>query len=288
MHRFRTPELFLGCLLTIAVFASGMLFVHWPYPQQEGQQATQQGVAHQGSNTQSPDPDLAGSTWLTKDAAGFFTFVLVVVGGFQALMFLVQLRYMRKGMEDATTAAKAAKISADAAIKSAEVAERSLTELERPWIFVFNLSRPSNEFRDDFFVEYTIANYGKMPAIIETPCIGFVLSDANGLPQTPMYPSEDHSLVAAPIMKAGEERRIREYFPTNPQNPVAFQILNEGTSDQTLVAIPSVDLSPDLLLFFRAEVSYRGPSSKGHKTGANCALSRTVGFCLSRRRIQLH
>lgn len=155
------------------------------------------------------------------------------------------------------------------AMKSAALAERALTELERPWVFVFDVSRPKNEVADDFFIEYTVANYGKMPAIIERPYIGFVFSDADGLPQAATYPNEDHSLVAAPIMKAGEERRIREYFPVNPQTPVAFQVINEGTNEQALVAVPSVDLSPNQNLWFRAEISYRGPSSKGHKTGAN-------------------
>jgi hypothetical protein len=70
-------------------------------------------------------------------------------------------------------------------------------------------------------------------------------------------------------MKPGEERRIREYFPVNYESPVAFEIINEGTTDQKLIAIPSVDLSEGLSLFFRAEIGYRGPSSKGHKTGAN-------------------
>src|SRR5262245_39808985 len=40
--------------------------------------------------------------WLTKDAAGFFTFLLVVVGGVQVGLFYWQLRYMRTGMEDAS------------------------------------------------------------------------------------------------------------------------------------------------------------------------------------------
>ena len=38
--RFRTPELFLGCFLTIAVFAMGMLFVRWPYPQPSAYQVS--------------------------------------------------------------------------------------------------------------------------------------------------------------------------------------------------------------------------------------------------------
>jgi hypothetical protein len=80
MHRFRTLELFLGCFLTIAVFATGMLFVHWPYANNPTQIVKQPEASEQGSKAQSSDSELTGSTWLTKDAAGFFTFGLVAVG----------------------------------------------------------------------------------------------------------------------------------------------------------------------------------------------------------------
>src|ERR1051325_5248667 len=46
--------------------------------------------------------------WLTKDAAGFFTFLLVVVGGFQAGLFLWQLWLIRESLDDARIAADAA------------------------------------------------------------------------------------------------------------------------------------------------------------------------------------
>jgi hypothetical protein len=77
MYRFRVPELFLGCFLTVAVFAAGMLFVRWPYASNPAQAVKQQEASEQGSKAQRPDSELTGSTWLTKDAAGFFAFVLV-------------------------------------------------------------------------------------------------------------------------------------------------------------------------------------------------------------------
>jgi hypothetical protein len=115
MHRFRVPELFLGCFLTVAVFAAGMLF-------QEQRQAASLAYAEKKREPapkgrfESPDAELTGSTWLTKDAAGFFTFGLAVIGIGQAILFYVQLRYMRKGMADSTTAAKAADLNARAAV----------------------------------------------------------------------------------------------------------------------------------------------------------------------------
>lgn len=52
--------------------------------------------------------------WLTKDAAGFFTFLLVIVGGAQLALFLWQLWLIRESLDDAKLAAEAAKESADA------------------------------------------------------------------------------------------------------------------------------------------------------------------------------
>ena len=86
--------------------------------------------------------------WTTKDAAGFYTFLLaavtgglVLVAAFQAGMFVWQLKLMREGINDAKTAADTATTAAAAATtqaqelrRSADATERVLTELERPWL----------------------------------------------------------------------------------------------------------------------------------------------------------
>jgi hypothetical protein len=157
--------------------------------------------------------------------------------------------------------------SITAANRSAAAAERALTDLERPWIFVFGVTRPLRDIDDEFFVSYTVANYGKMPAIVEYPRLGFVFEDAHGQPQSPILVSEDHSLMTSQILKAGEEREFRAYFPASKDGSVRFQILHEGTQREALHPIPSVE--SDHIMFFRAIISYRGPVSRGHETGAN-------------------
>src|ERR1700733_12578478 len=156
-----------------------------------------------------------------------------------------------------------------AANRSAPAAERALTDLERPWIFVFGVTRPLRDIDGEFFVDYTVANYGKMPAIIEFPRIGFVFEDARGDPQQPPLVEDDHSLMTSEILRAGEERRLREYFPTNPNGGARFRIINEGTPQEALMQIPDVDLGGGHIMFFRAVISYRGPVSQRHETGAN-------------------
>jgi hypothetical protein len=158
MSRFRIPELVLGSLLTIAVFAMGFLFACRPDAEETRRDISKEGAAKTIESATNPDKELTGPTWLTKDAAGFFTFGLVLVGGFQAVMFLIQLRYMRKGMNDATIAANAAKDSA-----------RAAAEANRPWVSIKEVSftEPFRILPDGVVssVEVKTENVGRSPAV---------------------------------------------------------------------------------------------------------------------------
>ena len=63
----------------------------------------------------------------------------------------------------------AARRAANAAIRQAKAAEDALTQLEKPYIFVFGVKQIfQDQSTNDFFVTYTVANFGKLPpAIIE-------------------------------------------------------------------------------------------------------------------------
>jgi hypothetical protein len=61
----------------------------------------QQETAANGNSAKNPTMDLA---WLSKDASGFFTFWLVVIGSFQAILFLVQLKLIRDSLDEAKEA----------------------------------------------------------------------------------------------------------------------------------------------------------------------------------------
>src|ERR1700733_768992 len=94
---FRFPEVLLGVLLAVALFAMGMLFSS-QYSGNAAQKITQQEATSSSNSAHNPDDELVGSTWLTKDAAGFFTFALVIIGGLQAILFLAQLRLIRDSL----------------------------------------------------------------------------------------------------------------------------------------------------------------------------------------------
>lgn len=78
----------------------------------------------------------ASGNWLTKDAAGFFTFLLVIVGSFQVGLFVWQLKLIRESLDDAKVAADAAQNAATAAQQSANIARDTLITTERAFVFL--------------------------------------------------------------------------------------------------------------------------------------------------------
>jgi hypothetical protein len=93
--------------------------------------------------------------------------------------------------------ASSTQVAAKAANDAAEIAQRSLTDLERPYIFIFGVRQIRHVVDDEWYVEFTVANYGKMPAIIEGAWIDFV-TDNEGKPPSPTLLEEGHTLLASP------------------------------------------------------------------------------------------
>jgi hypothetical protein len=74
--------------------------------------------------------------WLTNDAAGFFTFLLVLVALGQAFLFVWQLRYMRRSIEDARGLALTAQTSAETAMNQVAITKMGVIDLERAYLAV--------------------------------------------------------------------------------------------------------------------------------------------------------
>jgi hypothetical protein len=137
--------------------------------------------------------------WLMNDAAGFFTFLLVLVGMLQLGLFAWQLTLIRKSMTDTRIAADAARDAANAANIQAHIAERTLTELERPWLFIegATISRremPGEQLTpNNWYISFRCKNVGRMPAVTEE-CI-LKLVDKDAAPPTPDYSGPFGTLV---------------------------------------------------------------------------------------------
>ena len=183
---FRLPEIVIGILLAVAIFAMGMVF---------------QSSRHQPTNNQAkPNPEKVVATqkpdpfswdWLTHDGVVFFTGLLALIAVIQAGLFVWQLRYMRKATEDAGIASRAAERTAD-----------SLRITERAYVSggAQRLVANPDEFR------VMINNYGKTPAFIGTVLI--TIRTEVGLPEKPEF-SRDGEF-GGYILKPGTEAHVSE------------------------------------------------------------------------------
>lgn len=229
--KFRLPELILGCLLTVAVFAMGMMF------------------ASSGRAV-----EVIGPSWLTKDASGFFAGLQFVVAAVQAVLFIYQLRLIRVSLDDA-------KVVSLAATRQARVAEDTLNKIERPYLFVFNVSPLKVVRWEDYedgtdgarlCVTYSVANYGKLPAVIEDMQVSLSVHTE---PLPPANYDFNHPLAVSAVLVPGE-----------PRND-----LDEGLQWDDVVLDDYEGDKPDLGgkdLFFWVVIRYRGTFSGGHVTRA--------------------
>jgi len=253
----------LGAIVAISLNLSVVPAQSKPHPQPH--QASQTSTNKAAINSEAHSESFWVKT--VDDPVAFFTFVLSIFTAVLAGVSITQIIFLIRADRTASITAGAAKDSADAAVAQAKISERALTQLERPYVFVFGAGNVrSDEDTGEFFIEYTVANYGKMPAIIEGAWIDFVLGVA-GVPQTPTLLENDHSLLVAPIIQAGEKRLLRAYLPENmiDKEGASFVVI-KGTDD--LLQIPELAIPKDHDVFFRAIVSYRSPTSLGHETGA--------------------
>lgn len=193
---------------------------------------------------------------------------LVVIGCFQVILFWVQLYYIRRSLTDAKEAADSARDSAIAATRQAEISEKMLVQRERPYIFIFGISsirrKSDPDFDDAYFIEYTVANHGQMPAIIEAAWIGFETSDC-AEPGRPVLVDDGHVLTKNQVMASGERRTVKQFFPSGMIAGEAGIIISLGENEPETV-IPALNVPNDHDVFFKAIVSYRGPFSEGHET----------------------
>jgi hypothetical protein len=218
--------------------------------------------------------------WLTHDAAGFFTLCIAIIGGVQLWLFYWELRLIRENLADAKEAADGARDSAVAATRQAKAAEDTLVKRERPYLFVFGLSEIQRE--EDplgaYFVEYRLANYGPMPAIIESAWVVFETSDC-AEPSRPLLVFREHQLAARPILPTGELRVIKEYFPDNMIVGEGGIIEHSGKDATRIGIIPVLDVPCGHDLFFKAVIKYHGPFSAEHETGVEWIYrAETDGF----------
>jgi hypothetical protein len=134
--------------IAFVLLTAWLLIGSWQASPYSSRATQEKGAQSADGKTQHNEP------WLTKDAAGFFAFLLVLVGGFQVVLFYVQLHLIRKSLAPAEEAAKAATATAIAVVDS-----------ERPWVGPITTS--SQQIAPGQFIHATvvIVNSGQTPAL---------------------------------------------------------------------------------------------------------------------------
>lgn len=109
------------------------------------------------------------------------------------------------------------KIAAEAAQLSAAVAERTLTDLERPWLFLdaqtvrrLNSPGPAVPIPNDWVIKLHWKNVGRTPALIDA--CEFEIAPRSTLPEWPIYTGK--ALLTCPATVATSEE-----FETNEVGP---------------------------------------------------------------------
>lgn len=99
--------------------------------------------------------------WTTHDPVSFYTFTLAVFTGVLGCVSIIQIRFL-------TRADGTARIAADAAKKSADVAERALVAGRRAWLSIYDLRvvHPTRitEEGANIALGFTVKNLGETPA----------------------------------------------------------------------------------------------------------------------------
>jgi cell division protein FtsL len=199
--------------------------------------------------------------WATHDAITVYTFFLALFTAVLSATAIVQIRYLIRADYVARRSSIAARRAANASIRQARIAEAALTQVERPYIFIWGMfsHAPKATFtsttgvglpvviQDNAAFVYSVSNRGKLAAVVETVLIACGYENNGRCP--PLIIIGDHKFVQMPILSP--EKDIE-----NITHNVAWRELDRAN--------PSPEFRDGLI--FRVVIYYRGPFTKGHET----------------------
>jgi len=200
----------------------------------------------------------------TSDPIAFFTFTLSMVTLALGAISVRQFHYLRRSDETARIAANAAADAARASTRQADIAEQSLSKIERPYIFIFNIGALEivEDQEGDFLrVTYSVANYGQTPAVIENGRVSLTPSTE---PLIPAIMDFNHPLVVSPILAPGEIRVCEE----------TCRWSGDISYDESGNRFPTLN---DESLWFWTTIAYRGSFTFGHETSALLRFDERTG-----------
>jgi hypothetical protein len=141
------------------------------------------------------------------------------------------------------------------------IAQRALTELERPYLFILDYNWLLIAKADGLNsgLVYSIANGGKLPAFIKAVKLGIRFGES--IPPLNDDPPV-HDLLTAPLLGGGEQRQIIQGIADEGDEPAHECQIRGGTA-----FIPSSAFRASRVIA-KISIEYDGPMTTGHTTTA--------------------
>ncbi|MHC9061374.1 hypothetical protein ACYX34_01600 [Nitrospira sp. CMX1] len=191
------------------------------------------------------DQKLVDATEELRNSTESLVRVTAILAFFTALLWVATFIQARVTKKTADQQAKDMQVSLGIAKQSADAASataRTLVSSQRPYIYVVKVSHVEHEILDSY-TQYTIVNYGELPAIIEKLQVGISTSQGAEPDDPPISATFDHSVVSSSVFLPSEDRELRE-FP-----PGGISVTRETRE-----------------VFFQVIIRYNGPITTGHES----------------------
>lgn len=211
--KFHVPEIFLGAMLAVAIFAMGALFSSSTSPSRDNKAKN----GAENGRAQIEKRPLLGEDKITDWLLVIFNFGLVVS--------TILLWRVTKNAADATrVAADSAKESADAAVAAERARFYVVIKTHNVFELISQLDRfpnsPTMPLSFEPKIEYAFKNYGKTPGIILEVAHG--LSTNVGPPDYPVYVGADY-IFSEHMIAADGETEVLTF-----DGPIMFQTQADG------------------------------------------------------------
>jgi hypothetical protein len=181
--------------------------------------------------------------WIVRTAT-----IACIIGAAQFIMFWLQLSAMRSGLADTATQVK--------------IAQDTFEKLERPYLYISTLGKLSMDKDGLAYIDYSVVNHGKIPAIVDTVYVSLGPSKT-GEPAHGYWEMREHRLRAKPVI--GPSKRRKNIPARAPgTTSLAPAMGNEIT----------ITPSPGEESFLQIKLTYNGPFTRGHSTMATWRLDR--------------
>jgi hypothetical protein len=145
--------------------------------------------------------------------------------------------------------------------RSADISEATLRNLERPYLFVVDITQFKQDKTDEFspkWIEYGVANYGKSPAIIEN--IEQEIIKTTAFSNIPEFGDRDRNInFINPILPADITHKKKHAVPAH----CVTKFVDRKDHRQEEIA-PALEYNE--WLFMRIVVKYRGAFTQGHES----------------------